>query len=130
MLASTITLLATLAIAFAAPVVEERQFTWGGYDWTKGIGSSNPTTGSSGGCPAYEIISARGTTESQVAPYGNTATVNGIINAVGGNSARYEVVYAGKKAVFPMQIFEALTTTMGVTISGHKLCNRSCYRSR
>ncbi|KAJ9103984.1 hypothetical protein QFC21_002447 [Naganishia friedmannii] len=94
MLASTITLFATLAVAFAAPVVEERQSTWGGYDWTKGIGSSTPTTGSTGGCPAYEVISARGTTESQAAPYGNTATVNGIINAVGGNSARYEVVYA------------------------------------
>lgn len=96
MLASTITFVATLAVALAAPVIEERQFTWGGYDWTKGIGSTTPTTGSTGGCPAYEVISARGTTESQVTPYGNTATVNGIINAVGGNSARYEVVYAGK----------------------------------
>lgn len=88
--------LAFTSTAFAAPVVDERQFSWSGYDWTKGIGSSTGSAGSNGGCPSYEIISARGTTESQFAPYGNTATVNGIINAVGGNSARYEVVYAGK----------------------------------
>ena len=88
--------LALTSTALAAPVVEERQFSWSGYDWTKGVGSSSGSATSSGGCPAYEVISARGTTESQFAPYGNTATVNGIINAVGGKSARYEVVYAGE----------------------------------
>lgn len=101
MFGSTLASLLTVALAFTstalgAPVVEERQFSWSGYDWTKGVGSSTGSAVSSGGCPSYEVISARGTTESQFAPYGNTATVNGIINAVGGNSARYEVVYAGE----------------------------------
>lgn len=103
MFTKTLAVFTTVALALgsvtlAAPVVKERQFSWGSYDWSSGIGSSG-SSASAGGCPSYEVISARGTTESQFAPYGNTATVNGIINAVGGNSARYEVVYAGENRV-------------------------------
>jgi hypothetical protein len=76
------TLLATLALALtsstiAAPVaeaIEERQYTYRpSYNWGSFGGVSGATTG--GACTKYEVISARGTTESQTAPYGNTATV-------------------------------------------------------
>lgn len=74
-------LLATLALALtsstmAAPVesIEERQYTYRpSYNWGSFGGVSGATTG--GACTKYEVISARGTTESQTAPYGNTATV-------------------------------------------------------
>ncbi|GHJ87697.1 hypothetical protein NliqN6_4099 [Naganishia liquefaciens] len=94
------TLLATIALAMAstsvaAPVsneIEERQYSYTpSYNWGSfGGGNTAATTGS--GCTKYEVISARGTTESQTAPYGNTATVNGILNQVAGGG-RYEVVY-------------------------------------
>lgn len=76
------TLLATIALALtsttlAAPVaesIEERQYTYRPtYNWGSYGGVSSAAT--SGACTKYEVISARGTTESQTAPYGNTATV-------------------------------------------------------
>lgn len=76
-------LLATIALALAstalaAPVaneIEKRQYSYTpSYNWGYNGGSNTAaTTGS--GCTKYEVISARGTTESQSAPYGNTATV-------------------------------------------------------
>ncbi|KAG7562274.1 hypothetical protein FFLO_02262 [Filobasidium floriforme] len=43
-------------------------------------------------CPRYEVISARGTGESQSSPRGNAGTVRGILAAVPGGR-NYEVVY-------------------------------------
>jgi hypothetical protein len=75
------TLLATIALAsmtLAAPVandIEERQYSYTpSYNWGSYGGTTTAATTSSG-CTKYEVISARGTTESQTAPYGNTATV-------------------------------------------------------
>lgn len=74
------TLLATIALAsmaLAAPVandIEERQYSYTpSYNWGSYGGSTAAT--SSSACTKYEVISARGTTESQTSPYGNTATV-------------------------------------------------------
>jgi hypothetical protein len=65
--------------------LEDRQFgTFPGF----GTGS---TGGSTTGCTAYEIISARGTTEGQATPLGNSGTVQGILRAVPGGK-NYEVV--------------------------------------
>ncbi|KAJ9106918.1 hypothetical protein QFC20_003927 [Naganishia adeliensis] len=97
MLAQTLLAAVVLALSsttLAAPVtesIEERQYTYTpSYNWGSSGGVSAATT--SGACTKYEVISARGTTESQTAPYGNTATVNGILNQVAGGG-RYEVVY-------------------------------------
>ena len=77
------TLLATVALAMAstalaAPVaneIEERQYSYTpSYNWGS-YGGVTTAAATSGTCTKYEVISARGTTESQTAPYGNTATV-------------------------------------------------------
>ncbi|KAJ9125823.1 hypothetical protein QFC24_002607 [Naganishia onofrii] len=93
------TLLATLAaslatFAVAAPVVDVEERAYGytpSYNWGSTTGTSYGATAGTA-CTKYEVISARGTTESQTSPYGNTATVNGILNQVAGG-AHYEVVY-------------------------------------
>lgn len=81
MLARILLDLAILALmstsATAAPVaesIEERQLTYRpSFNWGSFGGVSGAAPG--GACTKYEVISARGTTESQFAPYGNTATV-------------------------------------------------------
>lgn len=80
MLAQALLAAVTLALTtttLAAPVtenIEERQYTYRpSYNWGSFGSVSSGTTGSA--CTKYEVISARGTTESQTSPYGNTATV-------------------------------------------------------
>jgi hypothetical protein len=76
------TLLATLAaslatFAVAAPVVDVEERAYGytpSYTWGSTTGTSYGATAGTA-CTKYEVISARGTTESQTSPYGNTATV-------------------------------------------------------
>lgn len=81
MLSKTVlaTLAATLAtFAVAAPVadVEERAYTYTpSYNWGSTTGSTSYGVTAGTACTKYEVISARGTTESQTSPYGNTATV-------------------------------------------------------
>ncbi|KAJ9107935.1 hypothetical protein QFC19_002678 [Naganishia cerealis] len=73
-LAATLTTLTT-----AAPVaesIEERAYTYvPSYNWGPPISGTSYGVTSGTACTKYEIISARGTTESQTSPYGNTATV-------------------------------------------------------
>ncbi|KAJ9121654.1 hypothetical protein QFC22_002274 [Naganishia vaughanmartiniae] len=97
MLSKTVlaTLLATFTLAAPVVDVEERAYTYTpAYNWGSGTSTTGTSYGTTAGtaCTKYEVVSARGTSETQTSPYGNTATVNGILSAVAGG-AHYEVVY-------------------------------------